>query len=109
MPWKHWGDGSGWVMAEHLYDFVKQKIRSLVSNATFIALSADETSACDNSSWIAILAYVMVNWQCVPLLLTIQKMDSDGATANKLTNVITFALSSGGGITDAQIPEKLRY
>ena len=94
-------------MAEHLYDFVKQKMRSLVSTATFFALSADETTACDNTSWIAIHAYVMVNWCHVPLLLTIQKMDSDGATANKLTSVIMAALIARGGVSDAEIAGKL--
>lgn len=107
LPRKHWADGSGWVMAEHLYDFVKQKNKSLISSAAYWALSADETSACDNSSWIAIHAYVMVNWCRVPLLLSIQKLDPDGATANKLTTVIMGALSSGGGVTDSDISQKL--
>ena len=82
LPHKHWGLGSGWVMAEHLYDFVKQRIKTLVSSAAYFALSADETTACDNSSWIAIHAYIMENWCRVPLLLSIQRMDADGATAN---------------------------
>lgn len=107
MPLKHWSDGFGWVMAEHLYDFVKQRIKTLVSSATYLALTADETSACDNTSWIAIHAYVMIKWCCVPLLLSIQKMESDGASANKLTNVIMGALSVGVDITDSEISEKL--
>ena len=100
---KHWADGLGWIMAEHLYDFVKQKKKSLMSNAAYWALSADETSACDNSSWIAIHGYVLVNWCRVPLLLSIQKMDPDGATASKLTTVIMGALTADGGVTDADI------
>ena len=109
LPRKHWSDGSGWVMAEHLYNFVKQKIMSLVSSAAYFALLADETSACDNSSWIAIHAYVLVNWCRVPLLLTIQKLESDGATSNNLTTVIMDALSMGGGVSDAEIAERLLY
>jgi len=78
-----------------------------VSSASFIALSADETSACDNTSWIAIHVYVVENWCRVPHLLTIQKMESDGATANRLTSVITAALSFEGGVSEVMIPEKL--
>ena len=107
MPHKHWGDSSGWVMAEHIYDFVKQKIKSVVSDATFLALSADETTAKDNTNWIAVHAYVMINWCRVPLLLTIQKIDSSGTTANNLTNLIMSALSVGDGIADADIAQKL--
>ena len=94
-------------MAEHLYDFMKQKIMSFVSSAAYFALSANESSACDNSSWIAIHAYVFVNWCRVPLLLTIQKLESDGATSNNLTTVIRDALSVGGGVSDTEIAERL--
>ena len=94
-------------MVEHLYNFFKQKIRSLVSTAMFFALSADETTACNNTSWIAIHAYIMVNWYHVLLLLTIQKMDSNGATANKLTSVIMATLIAGGEISDIEIAGKL--
>lgn len=107
LPWKHWADGSGWIMAEHVYDFVKQKIKLLVTGATYFALSANETSACDNTSWIAIHAYVVVTWCHVPLLLTIRKMESDGATTNNLTAVIMETLRVGGGVADSEIAEKL--
>ena len=107
LPRKHWADKSGWIMAEHLYDFVKQKNKPLMSNAAYWALSADETSACDNSSWIAIHGYVLVNWCRVPLLLSIQKMDPDGATASIITTVIIGALTADGGVTDADIAQKL--
>ena len=93
-------------MAEHIYDFVKQKIKSVVSDATFLALSADETTAKDNTSWIAIHAYVMINWCRVPLLLTIQKIDSSGTTANNLMNLIVSTLSARGG-ADTDSAQKL--
>ena len=80
---------------------------SLVSNAAYFALSANETSAFDNSIWIAIHAYVLVNWCRVPLLLTIQKLESDGAMSNNLTAVIMDALSVGGGVSDTEIAERL--
>lgn len=62
LPCKHWVDSFGWVMVEHLYDFVNQRIKTLVSSAAYLAFFADETSACDNTSWIAIHTYVMLNW-----------------------------------------------
>ena len=46
----HWYDGSGWLMAEHLYSFVKDKHKSMIENASFLALTADESISVDNTS-----------------------------------------------------------
>jgi len=48
-------------MAKYIYDSVKKKIQSLVSSAIYLVVTIDETSVCDNTSWIAIHAYVMLN------------------------------------------------
>jgi hypothetical protein len=75
-PSMHWCHGSGWLMAEHIYDFVKTKQRSMVEAAAFISLSVDETTAVDNSSVIVIHCYVMSNWGRQPLIVALMKLES---------------------------------
>jgi len=58
-------------MAEHMYSFVKEKIKSILLNVNFIALTADETSCVDKTSWIAIHCYAMRDWERFPLLISI--------------------------------------
>jgi hypothetical protein len=49
-PRSHWSDNSGWIMSEFMYSQVKDKIRSTIAASNFFALSADEATACDNTS-----------------------------------------------------------
>lgn len=58
-PQKHWSNSNGWVMAELIsvmYDEVKDAIKKEISYARFIAMSADEVTTVDNSSWILVHA-----------------------------------------------------
>jgi hypothetical protein len=106
-PSMHWYHGSGWLMAEHIYDFVKTKQRSMVQAAAFISLSIDETSAVDNSSIIVVHCYVMSNWGRQALMVALMKMESTGATSDSLTRVIINALSVNCALDEAAIASKL--
>jgi hypothetical protein len=60
-PQMHWCPTFGWLMASHMYNFVKT---NMVQAAMFVALSADNTSFVDNQSVIVIHVYVMSHWAC---------------------------------------------
>jgi hypothetical protein len=42
----------------------------------------------DQQSWVSIHAYFVENWQWIPLLLFLQRMDVDGATSNNLKCIL---------------------
>jgi hypothetical protein len=66
-------------MADHMYDIVKKKHRAMLAAASYLSLTADETTAVDNCSYIAIHCYVLQDWNRVPLLLHLQKIESSNA------------------------------
>jgi hypothetical protein len=78
-----------------------------VKAARFIVVTADETSTVDNTSWIVIHVYVMEHWGRVSHLCSLQKIESDGATANNLTQTLMGALSINCGLEAADIASKL--
>jgi hypothetical protein len=86
---------------------VKKRIADLVKAARFIAVTADETNTVDNTSWIVIHVYVMEHWGRVSHLCSLQKIESDGATANNLTQTLMGALSKNCGLEAADIASKL--
>jgi len=51
----------------------------------------------------------MNDWERLPLLISIQKLKSDGATANNLTAILTIALEVHAGLTPPLIASKLIY
>jgi hypothetical protein len=106
LPRMHWIDGSGWMMNQHIYDFVKKRQREVINAAEFIVVSVDETSCVDNSSAIVIHVYVMSNWGRQPHMLALLKMESNGATSDSLTKSLMIALSVQGGLTQEEIASK---
>ena len=60
----YWCVRSRWIMAEYIYDFVKQMQSTMIHVANFIALSTNETNIIDQSSIIVIPTYVLVDWHC---------------------------------------------
>lgn len=106
-PKMHWSPGSGWSMAEHIYDFIKKKQTSLIQATSFISISCDETTAVDNTSVIVVHAYVMSNWSCQRLMIGLLKMESDGATSNSLTKLLMGALIVNCNLDEAAISSKL--
>jgi hypothetical protein len=63
-------------MATYMYDLVKEKHRAMLAAAQYISLTADETSAVDNLSYIVIHVYILQDWLRVPLVLHINKLES---------------------------------
>jgi hypothetical protein len=59
LPRIHWSDGAGWLLADHMFDLVTKKHRAMLAAASFLSLTADETTAVDNCSYIAIHCYVI--------------------------------------------------
>jgi hypothetical protein len=76
-PTMHWSIGSGWLMPNHIWDFVKKRMIEMIKATNFIAITADETSANDNTSWVVIHVYIMQNWSRMSLLCSLQKMTSE--------------------------------
>jgi hypothetical protein len=66
MPHVHWIDGAGWIMAECMYNIIKEKHKSMLAAANFIAMTTDKTTAVDNCSYIVVHAYLLQNWSRVP-------------------------------------------
>ena len=64
-------------MVCHMYDVIKQKHRAMLVAEQYISLTIDETLTVDNCSYIVVYAYLLQNWICVPLILHLQKLDSD--------------------------------
>jgi hypothetical protein len=62
LPTLHWSDGASWIMAEHMYSCVQDQMKAMIQGASYIAVTADETSTCDNRSYIAVHVYVIQNW-----------------------------------------------
>jgi len=84
-------------MAEHMYSFVKERNKSLLLAAPFLAFTIDETSV-DNTKLIAIHCYTMNDWECLPLLISIQKLESDSTTTNSLMAILTTTLEVHAGL-----------
>lgn len=107
MPSVYWSYGSGWLTAKHMYDFVKKRIKELINAASFLAMTCDKVSAVDNTSQIVIHLYVMQNWVRTPVMIHLQKLESEGLKAENLTKVLTTALGVHGGLEIATIAQKL--
>jgi hypothetical protein len=97
LPRMHWCDSSGWQMAEFLYAQVRDAIKVQCSSAPFLALTCDETTSCDNGSWMSIHAYICQDWARIPLLIGLKKI-VQAPTANHLTSIVVEALEIGAGI-----------
>jgi hypothetical protein len=107
LPTLYWSDGAGWIMAEHMYSCVQDQMKAMIQAASYIAVTTDETSACDNHSYIVVHVYVIQNWARIPLLITLQKLESDGANADNLTFVIMGVVAIRGGLQPEEVIKKL--
>ena len=105
MSKKHWGDNSGWLMAEYLYAQVMQKAREVIHGGKFLSISVDEVTTVDNQAWISIHAYVVQDFYRTPILVSVERL-TEGATAPKLAQVIVDALFTHGGLTSQHLLSK---
>ena len=82
-------------------------MQDLICEAFYIAITCDESTSVDNSSWLGLHVYVMENWAKKPLLLTLQKLDSNGYKLDSLLVVIIGILSHRAKMKANQITTKL--
>jgi hypothetical protein len=75
---------------------VKDKIRSNIAASNFIALSVDDATSCDNTSWLSMHVYTCEDWVRVLYLLTLSKI-VEHPIANHLTQVVMSAVEKDGG------------
>jgi hypothetical protein len=94
LPHIHWNDGAGWLMATHMYDIVKAKHRAMLEAASYISLTADETSVVDNCSYIVIHVYLLQDWVRIPIILHLQKLEP-GKFSTSCTISFIVVLSTG--------------
>ncbi len=106
VPKKHWSETSGWEMSEHMHGCVLSALKSAVQSAFYIAISADEVTAVDNTGWIGVHVYTVERWEMIPHLLHLSLLGEDGGT-DHLTNVIMDALVDEGGLTREEIASKV--
>jgi hypothetical protein len=77
-----------------------------VSGAKYLSLSCDKVTTIDNQSWISIHAYMLVDWERVPLLLSLERL-TKGSIAGHITKVIVNAVVRDGGLAMQEICEGL--
>jgi hypothetical protein len=106
LPRMHWSDSSGWQMAEFLYAEVRDAIKVQCSDAPFFAVTCDETTSCDNGSWMSIHAYICQDWSRIPLLIGLKRI-IEAPNADHLTSVVLEALQSGAGVGAGDLSSRL--
>ena len=93
-------------MAESLFNVVQKRTKLVVSDSNFISLSCDEVITIDNQSWISIHVYVLVDWERMPMLLSLECL-TKGSTASHITKVIVNAVARDGGLSFQEVRDKL--
>lgn len=106
MPSKHCSESAGWEMSGHLHLVVLRRLKEVVKSAKFISISADEVTAVDHTSWLGVHVYMMENWERIPYLLHHSHVTESGRS-DYLTSVIMQSLMGEGGLTQAEIANKL--
>jgi hypothetical protein len=74
--------------------------------AKFISLSCDEVTSIDNGLWISIHCYVVQNWNRVPILISLECVQDQAASAN-LLHLIMSTVKHKGGVYGGNLVHKL--
>jgi hypothetical protein len=61
----------------------------------YLALTYEEVNTTNTQSWINVHAYVVNNWEYLPILIVLEKVINSGGN-NNITKVITNAFASQG-------------
>lgn len=93
-------------MVEALCTVVEKQTHETLAVARFISPSGDEVTIVDNQSWLCIHGYVVQKWKRIPLLLCLLHL-IDGCGVDNLTVVILEAVLHRGGLTEAELGEKM--
>jgi hypothetical protein len=59
-------------------------------------LSVIEVKIIDNQQWINVHAYMMQNWICIPILLTLEWIEVGATTKNIITIILQSIMKFGG-------------
>jgi hypothetical protein len=88
-------------MAKCMHKVVLQNTKVTMQDYVFFAWSADEVIIIDNQEWINVHAYMMQNWICILILLTLL---SWGVCHNqKIIVVILQSIMKFGGLVEEQL------
>ena len=106
IPFKHWSVSTGWGIAECVHVVVQNRVKLALQEYQFFSLTCDEVTTVDYQTWISVHVYVVKDYVCVPLLLTLERV-TGGTGSDNLTRVLLDVLWEVGGLTREQIREKL--
>ena len=91
----HWSVTSGWEWARYLTQVEKDVLKQEISNARFLALSLDEVTAIDNTSWICMRIYMVNDHIRHSYLLGIKNM-RETSTAENIYELVLNTLKESG-------------
>ena len=77
----------------------------VVNGTNYMLLSCNEVTIVDNQSWISIHAYVLVDWERVLLLLSLERL-TKGSTAAYIAKVIVNVVVRDGGMSAKEMHDK---
>ena len=105
-PVNHWSINSGWEWASCIAQVEIEDVQRKIKESTFIALSLDEVTTIDNTSWVCIHVYTVQNNVRQPHLLYVTKL-RDNATAETLFQLVKSNLIEYGAMDELTIVKKL--
>jgi hypothetical protein len=91
-------DNVAWVLAEHK--------KSVIQEAQYFSLSADEVTAIGGESWLSMHLYICLGFKYVSILLALVCL-VDGNDTNALKETMYFQLCFHIGLEEKQVGEKL--
>ena len=95
---RHWTEGSGWKMAESLFNVVQAKTKEVVSTVSYFSITCNKVTILDNQSWISIHVYTFQECEKISMLLCLQRV-TEGGGADNITKIILDVLTNEGGLT----------
>ena len=111
-PCVHLSHTSEWILSKHIYIYIYiyiYKIQQLAGEAHYMGATCDKSTIVDNTSWLCLQVYLMWNWARNPLLLILQKLDSNGYIAYVLLVVIKEILAYHSKMEPYEIGAKLIF
>lgn len=94
-PYSHWSVTSGWGWEGYLAQAEKDDFKEKIANARFLALSLDEVTTKDNTSWIFMSIYMVNDHIRHSYLLEINKMRETSTYENIYEFVLNGLKESG--------------
>jgi hypothetical protein len=78
----------GIVKAMHCIVLIITK--EVIFATRFLAMGRDEVTMVDNQSWVNIKAYLVDDFKCISILLTLEKLIDNGIIDNLTTMILNF-------------------